>query len=351
MNPLGKSIKPSFNFQSIPMVLRFLRTAGKESVTIEEVPKTKLLKVAIIGMPNAGKSTLINSLMDRKVCPVSSKVHTTKRKSIAIFTQDDTQVVFLDTPGVVSLKEWKKFDLNRSFVRDGINSMYQANLIGVVHDVSNPWTRDRLDIKLLHMLEELKKKPSFLVLNKIDMVKQKRKLLELTHKLTENRLEGKLSEDNLEAEEDEVDVIKGWPFFKEIFMLSSLEGNGIDDLKKYLIKQAKPAQWLYPADKFTNEKYEDIIVSTVRAKLLDFLPQEVPYLLQPMMEFFEVNENGKITCVVLVKCPSNRVAKLVAGGSDGRLNRITAACQDELQNTFRNFVKLQIVLKGKEKKE
>ncbi|XP_045476313.1 GTPase Era, mitochondrial [Harmonia axyridis] len=350
MNPFYKTLKPSCNFGNIQLILRFLRTAPKEIVTVEETPKTKLLKVSIIGMPNAGKSTLINALMDRKVCPVSSKVHTTKKRSVAIFTEDDTQVVLLDTPGVVSLKEWKKFDLNRSFVRDGINSMYQANIVGVVHDVSNPWTRERIDIKLLHMLEELKKRPSFLVLNKIDKVKQKRKLLELTRKLTDNRLEGKLSEENLEASEDDVDVIKGWPYFKEIFMLSSLEGNGVEDLRKYLIKQAKPGHWMYPAEKFTNEEPENLIVSTVRAKLLDFLPKEVPYNLESTMEFFETQENGKIASVVLVTCPTERIARLVAGGSDGRLQRITAACQEELQNAFRNFVKLKIVVEAKPKK-
>lgn len=60
-----------------------------------------------------------------------------------------------------------RYNLNKSFIRDGLNSMYDANLIGVVHDVSNAWTKDRIDIKLLHMLEELKWKPSFLILNKV----------------------------------------------------------------------------------------------------------------------------------------------------------------------------------------
>lgn len=81
----------------------------------------------------------------------------------------------------------------------------------------------------------------------------------------------------------------------------------MEDIKKYLIKQAKPAPWMYPAEQFTNEKFEDIIVTTVRAKLLDFLPQEVPYLLKTNMELFEMNENGK--------CMDSKTPKVVPWGT------------------------------------
>lgn len=85
-----------------------LNVATDETIT-NDISVERILKVSIIGMPNAGKSTFINSLLDRKVCAVSSKVHTTRGKSKAIFTVDNTQVVFLDTPGVVNDREYKKY--------------------------------------------------------------------------------------------------------------------------------------------------------------------------------------------------------------------------------------------------
>ncbi|KAL3272428.1 hypothetical protein HHI36_013910 [Cryptolaemus montrouzieri] len=246
MNSFRKTIRTSNIFPNFNIVSRFLNKVSQEEHAIEEeLCKSRLLKVAIIGMPNAGKSTIINSLMDRKVCPTSSKVHTTMKKSLSIFTEDDAQIIFLDTPGIVTAQAQKKYNLKKTFVKDGIGSLHLANLIGVVHDVGNMWTRGRIDIKILKLLEAHKKKPSFLILNKIDLLKQKRKLLELTRKLTENRLEGRLCSENIELDEDEVDIVRGWPFFNEIFMISALTGSGIEELRNYLIDQAKPAPWMF----------------------------------------------------------------------------------------------------------
>ncbi|KAK9881240.1 hypothetical protein WA026_015358 [Henosepilachna vigintioctopunctata] len=350
MNSIRKTIRFASKLRSISHELRFSSSLSNKRDTEEETCTSRLLRISIIGMPNAGKSTLINSLMDRKVCPASSKVHTTKKKSVAIFTECDAQIVFLDTPGIVSSQELKKYNLNKSFFKDSNSSLHQADLIGVVHDVSNTWTYDRIDIKVLNLLEHFKNKPSILILNKVDLLKNKRKLLELTRKLTENRLEGKLSSEHIEIEEDEVKVVRGWPFFKEIFMLSSLTGNGVGELRNYLVDNAIPSPWMFPAEQFSGDKYEDIIVNSVRSKLLDFLPQEIPYSLETKLELLETDENGRITTVVIVKCPSARVAKLIAGTYDGRLKQIVAKCQEDLQDAFRCFVRIKIVLHNEKEK-
>jgi ribosome biogenesis GTPase A len=121
-----KYITPLVNYQFFKMLRNFaviLRGFEVKFSTnahkISDIPpnedfKTRLLKVAVIGIPNVGKSTFINNLMDRKVCPTSSKVHTTRAKCQAIFTERDSQIVFLDTPGLVSLKEQKKYFANKS---------------------------------------------------------------------------------------------------------------------------------------------------------------------------------------------------------------------------------------------
>ncbi|KAB0793862.1 hypothetical protein PPYR_13482 [Photinus pyralis] len=305
-----------------------------------------LVKVAVIGMPNAGKSTFINYLMDRKVCPTSSKVHTTRTKASAIFTHGNTQIVFLDTPGLVNNNVRRRHNLENSFIKDSNISLQQCDLISVIHDVSNSWTRNTLDIKILRLLEQHQNKESFLVLNKVDVLKSKRKLLDIVRLLTHNSLAGKPIGKN----EEPLDIEKkGWPNFKDIFMVSALTGTGLNELKQYLIRAAKPGKWLYPEEMFTDQSPEKIIENTVKATLLDFLPQEIPYQMKPQIELYEVND-GIINTVVIIKCVSDRVAKLVAGLGDGRLRQITESTQRNLQSVFQHFVRIRIVLESKEKK-
>ncbi|CAH1997402.1 unnamed protein product [Acanthoscelides obtectus] len=220
-------------------------------------------------------------------------------------------------------------------------------MIGIIHDVTNFWTRDRLDMKIIKLLEYHKSKPSFLIFNKIDALKSKRKLLDLARLLTENCLDGKPMPGTKSFNREGSDM-KGWPYFQDIFMVSALTGDGLEDVRNYLISKAQPGEWLFPEQVWTDQSTETIITNTVKAKLLDFIPQEIPYNLKPCMEYFNVDETGEVTCVVLVQCPTDRIVKLVAGASDGKIKQITESVQKDLQETFHNFVKIKIVLTSQE---
>ncbi|KAK5640946.1 hypothetical protein RI129_009493 [Pyrocoelia pectoralis] len=348
MNSL-KVIKLPFNLNVYKEIVRRCSTLQnyvcKEHDDADETQS--VLKVAVIGMPNAGKSTFINYLMDRKVCPTSSKVHTTRTKASAIFTSGNSQIIFLDTPGLVNNRVRMRHKLERSFVKDCETSLKQCDLIGVIHDVSNAWTRNVLDIKTLKLLEHYENKESFLVLNKVDVLKSKRKLLDVVRLITNNSIDGKLVAKN--KEELVNDGKKGWSKFKEIFMVSALTGSGLNDVKEYLIRSARPGKWPYPEETFTDQLPEKIIENTVKATLLDFLPQEIPYQMKPQLELYEVND-GIINTVVVIRCVSERIAKLVAGVGDGRLRQITESAQNSLQSVFQHFVRIRIVLESKEKK-
>lgn len=340
----------------------------------------RLLRIAIIGVPNAGKSTVINQLVGRKVCSISRKVHTTRCNARAIGIEGNTQLVFLDTPGLVNSDESHRHHLEHAFRCDSETAMLEADVIGVVHDVSNTWTRDRLDPKVLRLLYLYPRKHSFLILNKIDAVKTKRKLLDVVRLLTNNSLAGKPKTSVLEPSSviDYTECIeqqrthkrhnhqvkddmnspilselqvqrkvvneRGWPNFREVFMVSALLGDGMNDIKDYLLHISESSPWLYPVSKFTDQPSETIIVNTVRSKLLDHLPQEIPYNLNTFIEYFDVGKEGTISTVVLVECPTLRLQRLVVGSRGLRVRTIAREAEQELQSTFRQPVRLKVAV-------
>lgn len=122
------------------------------------------------------------------------------------------------------------------------------------------------------------------------MLKSKRKLLDITRLITENHINGQPTPSSKELHK--TDSIRGWKHFQDVFMVSSLVGNGLDDIKQYLTNKAKPGKWLYPSHVWSDQSSETIVLNAVKATLLDFLPQEIPYELKPIMEYFN-EENGK----------------------------------------------------------
>ncbi|NXH09724.1 ERAL1 GTPase, partial [Bucco capensis] len=151
----------------------------------------KVLRIAIIGAPNAGKSTLSNQLLGRKVFPVSKKVHTTRCKARGIVTYEDTQLIILDTPGLTNPFKAKRHKLNEAMLTDPWDSMKHADLVVVLVDVSDHWTRNSLSKEVLKCLSQFPQIPSVLVLNKVDLLKNKFILLELVTELTEGIVNGK----------------------------------------------------------------------------------------------------------------------------------------------------------------
>ncbi|NXN48510.1 ERAL1 GTPase, partial [Rynchops niger] len=151
----------------------------------------KVLRIAIIGAPNAGKSTLSNQLLGRKVFPVSRKVHTTRCKARGVVTYEDTQLIILDTPGLTSPFKAKRHKLDEAMLTDPWDSMKHADLVLVLVDVSDHWTRNCLSKEVLQCLSEFPEIPSVLVLNKVDLLKKKFILLELVTELTEGIVNGR----------------------------------------------------------------------------------------------------------------------------------------------------------------
>ncbi|KFO91307.1 hypothetical protein N320_08688, partial [Buceros rhinoceros silvestris] len=162
----------------------------------------RVLRIAIIGAPNAGKSTLSNQLLGRKVFPVSKKVHTTRCKARGVVTCEDTQLIILDTPGLTNPHKAKRHKLDKAMLTDPWDSVKHADLVLVLVDVSDHWTRNSLSREVLSCLSRFPQIPSVLVLNKVDLLKNKFILLGLVTELTEGIVNGKKLEVRSVSEPD-----------------------------------------------------------------------------------------------------------------------------------------------------
>ncbi|KAH8019261.1 hypothetical protein HPB51_018604 [Rhipicephalus microplus] len=173
---------PRPTHRSVPRTL--LEYSRLQSAVPAQPSNPKLLRVAIIGQPNVGKSTLVNQLMRWKVCAVSSKVHTTRHNAKAIFVNGETQIVILDTPGIVDLDHGRKHHLEATMIVDPEHALLNADLVAVMVDASDHWRRHTLDEETLRLLEYNAQLTSVLIVNKVDLLRSKRQILEFTHSLT-----------------------------------------------------------------------------------------------------------------------------------------------------------------------
>uniref|UniRef100_A0A5K4F464 GTPase Era, mitochondrial n=1 Tax=Schistosoma mansoni TaxID=6183 RepID=A0A5K4F464_SCHMA len=157
-------------------------------------PDARVLKVAVIGCPNSGKSSLVNMLTKWKVCAVSGKAHTTRSKQTATYFQDNVQLAFVDLPGLVGRSKASRFKLEKTFIRDPHSAIFDSDLILVVIDVSHKESREVLHEEIVKALHFFNDKESVLVLNKIDRLsKNPTRLLDIARKLTGGIVHGRRS--------------------------------------------------------------------------------------------------------------------------------------------------------------
>ncbi len=359
---------------------------------------SKCLRICVLGVPNSGKSSLVNQLVGANVCAHSRKTHTTRENTNAIITRDETQLVFCDTPGIVTDKDIKKFKLEDSIVLHPGYSAKHADLIIVLQDVSNRFTREAIDKRILKLLcrhsASLSGIPSILVLNKLDICPKGRSVYDLIHKLTCGYLNGtkanfkvkkggkevilgttsdsylkrKIKEaewlsKNQNEDEDDREVIKirsyddfkrvlenneitdelvtqltnglvGWPGFKEVFTVSALEGKGVDDLRDYLVESAVEGPWEFHQDLKTDLDPRLLVLRVIKSKLLEVLPKEAPYLLHPQIASWNV-EDGILRLNIQIESPKPRLTALMLSGKNTTtLREIARLAEHDLQNFF-----------------
>jgi len=257
--------------------------------------ETKAGFVAVIGAPNAGKSTLVNALVGQKVAIVSPKAQTTRARLMGIAIDGPTQILLVDTPGIFAPKR----RLDRAMVAAAWTGAQDADLILLVIDAS-----EKLREEVLEGLEK-REHPLFLVLNKIDLVK-KEKLLALAAELTT-----RLNPD-------------------QVFMISAAQGDGVADLKWALAAAMPSGPWLYPEDEVSDATDRMIAAELTREQIVNQLHQELPYATAVETETWTDRPDGstEIRQQILVERDSQKAIVIGKGGR--RLKEIGASARAQI---------------------
>lgn len=295
--------------------------------------------------------------------PVSKKVHTTRSQALGVITEKEAQVILLDTPGLISPAKQKRHHLEPSLLEDPWKSMESADLVVVLVDVSDQWTRNQLSPQVLQCLTQFSQVPSILVMNKVDRLKQKSVLLELTAALTEGVVNGKklTVRQALRSQRDarrpgpaakgpDTESVgdpqrTGWPHFQEIFMLSALSQEDVKILKQYLLAQARPGPWEFHSGVLTSQTPQEICANIVREKLLEYLPQEVPYGVQQKTMMWEEGPSGQLVIEQKLLVPKESHMRLLIGPKGHLISQIAQEVGQDLMDIFLCEVQLRLSVK------
>jgi len=272
--------------------------------------------IALIGAPNAGKSTLINALVGTKVTIVSHKVQTTRTLLRGIAIEGDAQLVFIDTPGIFAPKR----RLDRAMVASAWTGAHDADLVGVLIDAKRG-----IDTEAGALLDGLAavSQPRVLIINKVDLI-DKPALLALTQ-LANARTE-----------------------FRATFMISALTGDGVADLKRWLAAEVPTGPWHYPEDQITDAPLRQLAAEITREKLYLRLHQELPYQSTVETASWQERKDGsvRIEQTIFVERESQR--KIVLGKGGQTIKAIGAEARREIAEVIEQPVHLFLFVKVRE---
>ncbi len=273
--------------------------------------------IALIGAPNAGKSTLINQLTGAKVSIVTHKVQTTRARMRGIAIEGVSQLILVDTPGIFAPKR----RLDRAMVDAAWAGAHDADLTLLLIDAAKG-----ADDEVRAILEGLQNLAGkiILLLNKVDLVR-KDALLSL------------------------IETLRPYREFDEIFMISAMTGDGVDELKAYLAKTAPPGPWLYPEDQLTDAPLRHLAAEITREKLTLRLHQELPYASTVETTAWKELRGSKVRLEQTIFVMRDSQKKIVLGKQGQTIKAISMESRKELAEILGVPVDLFLFVKVRSK--
>jgi len=286
------------------------------SVRFSLMPKKSFRSgyVALIGRPNAGKSTLLNRLVGEKIAAVSNKPQTTRFKIQGVVTRIDGQIVFVDTPGVHK----PGFLLNRRMMAAVHDAILSVDVVVLMRDASvSTGNGDRFVLDLIRKSE----KPAVLVLNKIDKIKNKTELLPL------------------------IDFYSKEYEFAEIVPVSALKGEAIENFLDQIIKHLPDGEPIFSEEDLTDQPMRSIVAEIVREKILASTGEEIPYAAAVVTERWDESdaEQLRIYCAIYVERDSQK--PIIIGKSGSKIKRIGTEARADIEKLLGRRVHLQLFVK------
>lgn len=273
--------------------------------------------VNIIGRPNVGKSTLMNALVGERMSIITNKPQTTRHRIIGIVSDDDYQIVFSDTPGIIKDPAYKMQSAMNAFVE---GSFEDADIMLFLTDPLEKYEDDD------PIIEKLKKVnvPLFLVLNKVDIAKP----------------------------EDLIQLIQTWNKrvkFAEIFPISALKKHNTDELIKYIIKYLPEGPVYYPKDQLTDKSERFFVSEIIREKILKRYKQEIPYSCEVLVESFKVDPKRPLVRIRANIFVSRKTQKSIIIGKDGsKIRSLGIDSRKDIEKFIEKQVHLELHVKVKE---
>lgn len=285
-----------------------------DSQTTSNEPPFRSGYVALVGRPNAGKSTLLNALVGQKIAAVSDKPQTTRFRIQGVITKPEGQVVLVDTPGVHK----PGYEMNRRMMSTVQDALMGVDLVCLIRDASSSTGNgDKFVLELI----QRSNKPAILLLNKIDKLKDKAALLPL------------------------IDWYRNEYEWREIVPISALRGNVIDVLPKEMIKHLPEAEPLFDEDELTDQSVRTMVAEIVREKILQTTGDEIPYVTAVVTEKWEeVREDfTRIHCAIFVERSSQK--KIVIGKGAASLKEIGTRAREDIEHLLGHRCHLELFVK------
>jgi len=270
--------------------------------------------VSIIGRPNVGKSTLLNSILGEKIAIVTPKPQTTRNRIIGIKTLQDAQIIFIDTPGI----HRPKHRLGETMVRTAMEALNEVDVILFMVEPHEPDKGDKTIIELLKKIQS----PVFLMINKIDSIK-KPELLPL------------------------IDQFKGLYPFKDIIPISALKKDGINLLIEKICKYLPHGPLYYPDDLITDKLERFMVSEIIREKVMEMTEEEVPHSVAVEVAEWKEREDGlvSISCNIYVERDGQK--GIIIGKKGTMLKSIGSAARVDIEHLLNTKVFLELWVKVK----